>query len=230
MSLGNRTARPSEWICPGCGVFAMGTPPDEPVPEDAVCVFCAPYDPEREGFAILLLQDALEEDLVRQKPKRLGARDPQKNPEIWRKPDHLEVLSKQVDYFFEFQDFLATILDLLYEGAPPGSPLGRTRDFSKEILDAVSARVDAEHRKNPARGTTPIIVSGVDFDRYHAILDLLQSRYLIAHKKFLEAQPDKEQARKASYTHFWNLGSLVRTGHLAESMSPWVTGKEKPRF
>jgi hypothetical protein len=29
---------------------------------------------------------------------------------------------------------------------------------------------------------------------------------------------------------FWHIGSLVRTGQLATSVSPWITGKEKPRF
>ena len=53
---------------------------------------------------------------------------------------------------------------------------------------------------------------------------------MMAHRRLLETVVDKETARKGSFGMFWHLGSLIRSGHLAKSVSPWITGKEAPRF
>lgn len=215
-----------EFECAGCGVSIASELGLVEGPDGApLCVFCAPYDPDREDVAILFLHD-LGEDLVRaQRKPKMGAH----KDEVWKKPARMVVEASRAETALRLNAFLKKLLDLLYEDVRAGSPYARVRDQSKLVIDDVSRFIEAKLEADPAR-TSSIIVTDQVFDRYYAILDLLQNRYVVAHKKWIEASPDKEAARFESYGHFWNLGSLIRLGHLADRPAPWVTGAEKPRF
>lgn len=216
------------YVCPGCGVsvhseLGIVEGPDAP----PHCIFCAEYDPDREDLAVLFLHDA-QDDLLRRRARsspHMGAH----KDEVWKKPVRITFEAARAETAVRLNAFLKTLLDLLYEDARAGSPYARVRDQSKAVIDDVSRFIEAKLEADPGR-TGSIIITDQLMDRYYAILDLLQNRYVIAHKKYIESVPDKETARFQSYGHFWNLGSLIRLGHLADRPAPWVTGAEKPRF
>lgn len=213
------------YVCPGCGVsvyseLGLVEPPDGTAP---VCLFCAPYDPDREDLAVLLLHDA-EVELSGRSP-RMGAH----KDEVWKKPARIVIEAPRAETALRMNAFLKSLLDVLYEDARRDSPYAQVRDRSKAVIDDVSRFIEAKLEADPGR-TGAIVITDQLFDRYYAILDLLQNRYVIAHKKWIESSPDKELARFESYGHFWQLGALIRMGHLADRPAPWVTGAEKPRF
>lgn len=218
----------TEFVCPGCGVvvldkIAIGCNPQ--TGED-VCVFCAPHDPEREDMAILFLDDAQQVQMGRQASPTLGAT---RRPEPPSRPGNVTIYPDQGASALALNEFAKEMLDLLYEGSKFGSANQIVRDGGKQILDNVSLLIKAKLTEAGHR-ESPFILEKTETDKYLGILELLHTRYMMAHRRLLETVGDKEAARKRSYSMFWHLGSLIRSGELAKSVSPWITGKEAPRF
>lgn len=217
-----------EFVCPGCGVVVLEdiATARNPMSGDVECVFCAPHDPAREDIAILFLDDALEAQLGKKAPPRMGAT---RRPEPQGRPSNVTIRPDQGAQAIALGEFAKEMFDLLYEGSKFGSANQIVRDGAKEILDNVSLLIKAKlieygHRESP------FILAKEETDKYLGLLELLHTRYMQAHRRMLETARDKEEARKRSYAMFWHIGSLIRTGELAKTISPWITGKEAPRF
>lgn len=217
-----------EFICPGCGVVVLEdiATAQDPLTGQRECVFCAPYDPAREDVALLFLDDAQEAELGRKRSPKMGAT---RRPEPPRRPTNVVIYPDQGAAAIALAEFAKEMFDLLYEGAKFGSPNQIVRDGAKEILDNASLLIKAKLIES-GRRETPFILAKEETDKVLGLLELLHTRYMQAHRKLLEISRDKEEDRKRSYTMFWHIGSLVRTGELAKTVSPWVTGKEAPRF
>lgn len=216
-----------EFVCPGCGVVVLGdvATARDPITDEETCLFCAPHDPAREDMAILFLHDAQDAMLGRLAPS-LGATRRQEPPS---RPSNVVINPEQGPTAIALGDFAKTMLGLLYEDAKFGSPSQIVRDGGKEIIDNMNLLLKAKLIESGHR-ESPFILAKEETDKYLGIMELLHTRYVQAHRRLLEAAVDKEDARKRSYTMFWHIGSLIRTGQLARTVSPWVTGKEAPRF
>ena len=218
--------RVHEYCCPSCGVIVLsgGAVAYDSTSGEDVCVICAPYDDSREDFSILLLQDALEDSLHR---KSLGA----KRPEPVQRPSNVMISPDQATTAIDLDNFSKTLLDILYEDAKFGTANQIVKDGGKQILEGVNALIRAKLLDPSHAGrTSPLILTKEDTDRYLGILELLHTRYTQAHKIFVSNSQNHEDARKFSYGMFWHIGSLIRTGQLATTVSPWVTGTQAPRF
>jgi len=215
--------RVDEFCCPSCGVVVLSG--DAVVPEEDACVLCAPYDPDREEASLHLINDALEHSLS---GFSMGAKPAPPPPS---RPSNAMFTPDQAKAALEVNAFAKHMLDILYEDAKFGSANQVVRDAGTKVLDGVNDLIQAK-LQDPSQvsRTTPLILSKEDTNRYLGILELLHTRYTPAHKAYINVSQDLEEARRHSYAMFWHIGSLVRTGQLATSVSPWITGKEKPRF
>ncbi len=214
------------YVCPSCGVLvlseaAVAVPHDHH--DEPLCVICAPYDPAREGIAIILLSDAIDECC---KPKAsLGAerRDP-------KRVTFSQVIfePKELQRAIQVNEFSKDILDSFFGDAPPRSAKANARDASKQIMDEANT-ILAQYSQDPSRIGSVILPDELA-TRYIAVMHFLHDNYVPAHRRYLESKEDLEQARLNSYSNFWHIGSLIRTGRMASRPSPWVTGEERPRF
>jgi hypothetical protein len=219
--------RVHEYCCPSCGVVVLsgiGLAPD-PVSGEDVCLFCAPYDPHHEDLAILFLQDALEKS--HSSPEMGAAR----RPEPPQRPSNIMISPGQAKIALDLNAFLKMLLDILYEDAKFGTSNQIVRDGGKQIIDHVSVLIKAKLLDpGSALRQSPLIVTKEDTDRFLGILELLHTRYTQAHKIYVEVSENPEESRRLSYTMFWHIGSMIRTGQLATTVSPWITGEQPPRF
>lgn len=217
-------SRIHEYCCPSCGVVVLGNAglaPD-PIGGEDICLFCAPYDSQRESLAILFLQDALDQTLS----PSMGAR----RPEPPTRPSQIMVLPDQAKTASQLNNFMKELLDILYEDAKFGTAHQIVRDGGKQIIDHINLLIKAKLLEAIPGRESPLLVSKEDTDKYLGIIELLHTRYTQAHKTFVDRSENPEEARRFSYGMFWHIGSLIRTGALATTISPWVTGREKPRF
>lgn len=219
--------RVHEYCCPSCGVVVLsgiGLASD-PVSGEDVCLFCAPYDPHHEDLAILFLQDALEKSFS---SPSMGA---QRQPEPPQRPSNIMIAPDQAKQALELNTFLKKILDILYEDAKFGTANQIVRDGGKQIIDHVNLLIKAK-LLDPASAMrqSPLIVTKEDTDRFLGIVELLHHRYTQAHKTIVADSEAPEETRRFSYTMFWHIGSMLRTGQLATTISPWITGEQAPRF
>lgn len=215
-----------EYCCPSCGVIVLSGSAvvQDPITSEDVCVLCAPYDENREDLSILLLRDAFEQSLY---APAMGARQIQPPS----RPSNVMVSPDQAKMAIDVNVFSKNMLDILYEDAKFGTPNQIVRDGGKQILEGVNALIRVKLLDPSMIGrSTPLIVTKEDTDRYLGIMELIHTRYTQAHKIFVSGFENAEEARKVSYTMFWHIGSLVRTGQLSTTVSPWVTGEQKPRF
>lgn len=215
--------RVEEFCCPSCGVVVLSG--DAVVPEEDACVLCAPYDPEREAAALRLIDDALEHSL---RDIYMGAKPAPPPPS---RPSNAMFMPDQEKAALEVNAFAKRMLEILYEDAKFGSANQVVREAGKQVLDGVNQVIEAK-LTDPSQvvRTSPVILTKEDTHRYLGILELLHTRYTPAHNAYVSSSANVEEAKRHSYTMFWHIGSLIRTGQLATSVSPWITGKEKPRF
>lgn len=216
-----------EFVCPGCGVVVLGDvgTAQDPLTNEETCLFCAPHDPSREDLAILFLNDA-QDAMLGSVHASLGATRRQEPPQ---RPGNVVVAPDQGQQAVALAEFVKEMLDVLYEDAKVGTPNQIIRDGGKGILDNWILAMRAKLLEAGER-QSPFILVKEESEKVLGILELLHMRYVQAHRKYLESAVDKEEARKRSYTMFWHMGNLIRTGQLARTVSPWVTGKEAPRF
>jgi len=218
--------RAHEYCCPSCGVVVLSgvAIAEDPGTGEDVCLFCAPYDESREDFSILFLQDALEKSL---QSAQMGVRQ----VEPPSRPLNVMIAPDQAKIAIELNNFLKKILDILYEDAKFGSTNQIVRDGGKQILEDINVNIRAKLLDpGSAMRLSPLILTKEDTGRYLGILELIHTRYTYAHKTIVGDSEDPEATRRYSYTMFWHMGSLIRIGQLATTISPWITGKEKPRF
>jgi hypothetical protein len=216
--------RVDEYCCPSCGVVVLSG--DAIVPEEDSCVLCAPYDEAREPYSLDLISDALDYSL--RGGWSMGAKPAPPPPS---RPSNAMFTPDQAKTALEVNAFAKHMLDILYEDAKFGSANQVVRDGGKQILDGVNLLINAKIMDpSQVARTAPVILTKEDTNRYLGILELLHTRYTPAHQAYISTSANVEEARRHSYGMFWHIGSLVRTGQLATSVSPWITGKEKPRF
>ena len=214
----------TEYVCPSCGVMVsseVGLGEDR-VTGEPLCVICAPYDPEREQFAILFLDDAQEEMLKRQGDGLGTASQAEEG-----RPPNIIIRKDDADEAMALNDFLAELFEGLYGEAPAGSTDRMVLDHSLSELKDVNALIKAKLVEGKV---SQLIMSKEDSDQYFQVLELLHTRYINAHRVYIDAATGLEEARQQSYHFFWHLGSLVRSARLAAKESPWVTGEKPPRF
>ncbi len=202
-----------------CADIALG---EDPVTGEPLCVICAPYDPTREDLAILFLDDAQEEMFKRHGGGLGAAFEPEEG-----RPGNIIIRKDDADEAIALNDFLAELFEGLYGDAPAGSTNRRILDHSLGELKDVNALIKA---KLVDRNVAQMIMSKEDSDQYFQVLELLHTRYINAHRVYIDTALDFEDARRQSYHFFWHLGSLVRSARLAAKESPWVTGEKPPRF
>lgn len=215
-----------EYCCPSCGVIVLSgnAVAHDPSSSEDVCVLCAPYDEKREDFSILLLDDALEQSLY---SSSLGAKQIQPPS----RPQNAMISPDQAKTAIEVNDFAKMLLEILYGDAKFGTTNQFVLQSGKQILGHINMLIRAKLLDPSQAGRlTPLIVTKEDTDRYLGILELLHTRYTNVHKIFVGDAANPEEARRLSYAMFWHIGSLIRVGQLATTISPWITGEQKPRF
>lgn len=212
-----------DYICPNCNVRVLSEAAVTEVPgqDEPLCVICAPYDPDREDVAILLLHDAAQDVLQRVSMgalKRETTRIPFTN--VVFRPE-------EIDRALDLNVFIRGLFDVYYEDAPTGSTRARLRDGAKGIVDQVS-EILLRHQEEDRKSS--VIIPKELSDRYIASLDILHAHYVSVHRGYIESQRNLEEARVRSYDAFWHIGALIRNGELARKPSPWTTGESQPRF
>jgi hypothetical protein len=212
-----------EHICPNCNVRVLSEAAVVEVPgqDEPLCVICAPYDPEREDVAILLLHDAAQDVLQRASMGALKS-------ETTRIPfTNVVIRPEEIERTLDLNDFIRGLFDVYYEDAFPGSARARLRDGVKGIIDQVD-EILLKHDEEGRKGS--VIIPKELTDRYIASLDILHAHYVSVHRKYIESERDLEAARVRSYDAFWHIGALIRNGELARRPAPWTTGESQPRF
>jgi hypothetical protein len=137
----------------------------------------------------------------------------------------------QANVAIDLNHFAKQLLDILYEDAKPGSANQDVRENGKKIMEDVNRLIRAKLLDpSSAMRQTPLILTKEDTQKYLGIMDLIHTRYTQAHKTFVGDSDNPVGAQLFSYTMLWHIGNLIRSGTLATTVSPWVTGEQPPRF
>lgn len=153
------------------------------------------------------------------------------HPEPPSKPSNVHIPPLKATVAIDLNLFVKQLLDILYEDAKPGTANQLIRENGKKILESVNQLIRAKLLDpSSALRETPLILIKEDTQKYLGILELIHTRYTQAHKTFVGDSTNPVGAQLFSYTMFWHIGSLIRIGTLATTVSPWITGEQPPRF